>query len=439
MHMLLRKFQTSHLIWLILLLSLVFHLMFYFKNPGWIFQVENVGENVARYGATDAFNYTLTAEQLMEKKVFSFVYLQKPEDPKPGAYITPAQPLLIAGLILLGKLLSIDFVQLGIWFNMALSISTIFILYKICLELFQNKWIGLFSAFLYSIYLGPYHYFRTLLTETPSIFLLCLSVLLFIKAWKYNKKLDHILFGIVFSILLMFRPNPAPIVLIGILIIVRTYGIKKSLKIGLYWAIGPILIILPWVIRNWISLDEFVLFSTQSGNPLLAGADPFNKTGPEAIYKEMQSRGFTNEKEYAIVRITEGLRYDFTYWFSWMTLGKFIELYRIPSPIASYVDYTFYKYLQPVHNVIIGAGFITSLYSLMNYAKAKKVASLVFVFLTYTAFSVIFLAIDRYGFFIIPILTIIAGFGIYHFVIEPLYKLLLKAQKKQSFLYDRNQ
>ena len=199
--MLLKKVKFSSLIWIILLISFILHMMFFIKNPGWIFQESNTGV-ISRFGETDAYNYTLTAEQLMEKKVFAFVYLDKPEHPKPGAYITPGQPIFIAILILLGKLFHIDFVNLGIFFNMVMSIATVYLLYKICLELFNNIWIGLLSAFLYTVYFSPYHYFRTLLTETPSMFLLCLSLFYFIKAWKYDEKVYHILFGVFFSIML---------------------------------------------------------------------------------------------------------------------------------------------------------------------------------------------------------------------------------------------
>src|SRR4051812_18844213 len=188
-----KKSYSKYLIWFILLLSLILHILFFIKNPGWIFQESNTGE-ISKYGATDAYNYTLTAELLIEEKIFAFVYLERPENPQPGAYITPAQPIFIIFLIFLGKLLNIDFVHLGIFLNMVMSMATTYLLYKICLELFQNKWIGLLSALLYTLYFSPYHYFRTLLTEIPAIFLLCLSLLLFIKAWKFNEKKYHILF-----------------------------------------------------------------------------------------------------------------------------------------------------------------------------------------------------------------------------------------------------
>lgn len=423
--MLLKKFKLSSLIWVILLVSFILHMMFFIKNPGWFFSESNTGV-LSRYGATDAYNYTLTAEQLIDKKVFSFVYLHKSENPKPDAYITPGQPIFIVFSIFLGKLLHIDFVHLAIFFNMLMSIATVYLLYKICVELFGNVWMGLLSAFLYTVYFSPYHYFRTLLTETPSMFLLCLSLFYFIKAWKYNKKIDHILFGIYFSIMLMFRPNPALIVLIALITIIWTKGIKGFLKIAPYWMIGPVLFILPWVIRNAISLHQFIIFSTQAGNPLLAGTDPFNKAGFDAVVQEMQKSGYTDQQQYALVRIKEGLRNDFTYWFSWLTLGKFIELFRYPSGASFYVGYSFYRYLQRFHDLLICTGMFSVIVTLLNIYKDKRISLLVSMFILYCGSSIIFLAIDRYGFFIVPILIIIASYGICNYIIRPMLGLMKK-------------
>ena len=38
-----------------------------------------------------------------------------------------------------------------------------------------------------------------------------------------------------------------------------------------------------WVVRNYLALNQFILFSTQGADPLIAGADPFNKIGYENI------------------------------------------------------------------------------------------------------------------------------------------------------------
>ena len=50
-----------------------------------------------------------------------------------------------------------------------------------------------------------------------------------------------------------------------------------------------------WVVRNYLALNQFILFSTQGADPLIAGADPFNKIGYENIVNEMRAKGLDDK------------------------------------------------------------------------------------------------------------------------------------------------
>lgn len=403
-----KKIKIPKIMWLILIASLCLHILFLIKQPS-----PEFNEVIKQYyGAPDAYNYYLSAEQLLEDGVFGYVYLKRYEEPVINAYITPGQPIFLAICLLITKIVHLPLYNFVVLVNMILNILSIFLIYRIGKELFEKESIGIVAALLFSTYISIYHYFRTLLTEPTSIFLFILSVYLFVMAWKYNQTKTHIIFGITVSILLMFRPNPAPVLLIAIFTILFTYGIRSSIKIGLLWLIGPLLIIGPWVLRNAITLHEFVLFSTQSGNPLLAGTDPYNKQGFENIVKEMKKEGFIDQKEYAMYRIKQGFLNDFNYWFSWFTLGKTIELFRIPSMVNYYLNYAFYPFVLFQHYLIIYTGVITSFICSLHTKKHIRLMMLVLTIVTYIAFSNIFLAIDRYGFFIIPLICLVASYGL---------------------------
>ena len=58
--------------------------------------------------------------------------------------------------------------------------------------------------------------------------------------------------------------------LIPVLVVLFTYGFKDSIRIGLLWFIGPFFIIGAWVVRNYLALNQFILFSTQGADPLIA-------------------------------------------------------------------------------------------------------------------------------------------------------------------------
>ncbi|PEB42957.1 4-amino-4-deoxy-L-arabinose transferase [Bacillus pseudomycoides] len=389
-------------LYIILTFSLLLHIFCLVKQPG-------VDEKIIKqnFGAVDAYNYTLTAKQLLEHGIFGFVYLEPSDPPSKNAYVTPAQPLMLAGAMIISKVTHIPYYYVATGFNLIFDLLTILVLYLIGKELFERKAYGIVAAGLYACYFSIYQYFRMLLTEPPSMFLLCLSLYVFILCWKYNKVKYHIWFGVVVSILLMFRPNPAPMLLIPILVVIYTYGVWKSIKIGLLWCIGPFFIIGAWVLRNWISLNEFILFSTQGGNPLLAGANPFSRSAD--IGKDMIAAGYTDSTVYAKDLIKQGFTTDFTYWFSWFTVGKTIELFIRPSWVGSY---PFYPFLKKYHQLLIAFTALSSFCFMLNSFKHKRFMMLVSSVIVYVASTNIFLAIDRYGYFIMPLICLIASYGI---------------------------
>lgn len=401
----LKKLPKS--LYIILAVSLIIHIVFLVTQPG----VDD--EQIKKtYGSTDALNYTLTAEQLLEHGIFGFVYLEPNDPPEKNAYITPGQPLLLAVALIISKLTTIPYYYVGTMFNITFDLMTIILLYLIGKELFGRKLYGLIAGGLYASYFSIYQYFRTLLTEPPSMFLLCFSIYLFVLAWKYDKVKLHISFGFVVSILLMFRPNPAPMLLIPMFVVLYSYGVKRSIRIGLLWCIGPLLIIGPWVLRNFIVLDQFVLFSTQSGDPLIAGADPFYKTGYENLINDMAAKGYTDKAEYAKDLIKQGFSTDFVYWFSWFTVGKTLELFITPSWVDGYSNYFFYPLIKIQHLLLMATAAISTFLFMLNSLKHKPFMMLVSSLIIYIASANMFLAIDRYGYFVIPIICLIASYGI---------------------------
>ncbi|KEK24595.1 ArnT family glycosyltransferase [Bacillus gaemokensis] len=401
----LAKFKSlPKVVYVILALSFLLHVFCLVKQPGLD------GELVkTTYGANDAFNYSLTAEQLLKHGVFGYVYLEPSEVPGKNAYITPGQPLLLAGAMIISDVTTLPYYYVATVINMLLNIGTLLLVFLIGRELFNKDIYGIVASILYAVYPSNYTYFRTLLTEVPSIFLLSLSVYVFVLAWKYNKVKFHIWFGIVVSILLMFRPNPAPMLLIPVLVVLFTYGFKESIKIGLLWFIGPFFIIGAWVVRNYLAFHQFILFSTQSADPLIAGADPFNKIGYENVVNQMKATGQTDKSEYAKQLIKNGFKSDFTYWFSWFTVGKTIELFKTAPAVD---QYRIHNFMQLCHRVFIFSTFLSAFCFMLNSFKHKRVMMLVASSVIYIAFSNLFLAINRYGFFINPLMCLILAYGL---------------------------
>ncbi|WP_270619453.1 ABC transporter permease [Paenibacillus macerans] len=399
---------------LVIFLVFLLHLLMLVKNPGdnfynpWLYSeelVERFGPGIVEYGSYDATFYAKSAEQLMDKGFIGY------NSDKPNAYVTPGQPIYLAFTFMVADILHLKHSLMAKIFNMVLSVGTVYIMYLICKELFNKRKIGLLAALALGLYFPVFHYFRTLLTETPSMFFFYLSVYLVIKAIKSNERKYHILFGIIFSISLMIRPNQATLVLLPIALVLKKYGVKESIKIGLLWIIGPLLIILPWVVRNAIQFHEFILFSTQS-NPLLAGSNPFFLEDYSSIYQNVLNSGLT-ESEYAIKKIVEGYKANPILWICWFIFGKTMYLFNQPSAWGNYSNYSYLTgWIKLYHFSIIVIGAGTAF-----FAKNKKVRYILYCILIYIFTSNIFLPNDRYGYFIYPFFIILCCYGV-NFLID---------------------
>lgn len=389
----------------VLALSLVLHLGFLIKDPGSVFNdPKTYGEAVSTYGSLDASKYSAMAWQLIRDGVYGY------DSDQPNAYVTPGQPFYLAAIFKVADVLHTNHVMLVRVANLILSVATSGLIYLIALKLFRRVATATVASLLYATYFSQFHYFRTMLTEVPSIFLFSLTILLFVIACEKQQMKWHVLFGIVSCITLMFRPAPAPLLLVAAGIVLYRFGIKTSFKIGMLWLIGPALVFGPWIIRNFVVLDTPYVFSSGSGNPLLAGTDPFDLEGFDAISQKAAALGLS-EGDYAKLRIKEGFIQHFDLWFAWFTVGKTIWLFKRPDGIPLYwwefPQYAIYfTYIQ--HLLVTVGGVLSGLLLRKN----KTMLALLLLTLCFIGVSDMFLTIPRYGMFILPAMALMSAHGL---------------------------
>lgn len=377
---------------IILLLSFAAHLWFLTANPGYFNE----------YGSRDAQKYYEMAHQWIDKGFYGY------NQDAPNAYVTPGNPVYLSSILLLAKVIHVQDIFLVKCFNMVLSLGTIFLLYLIGNRLFSNKSVGIITALSFATYLGPYHFFRSMLTEMPSIFFFTLAIYLLVLAYQTNKQSFHIAFGFASAILLMFRPAPAPLLLIAYVLMLQKYGLKEGIRIGLLWWIGPVVVMTPWVIRNYYQFGQSYLFSSHSGNPMLGGTNPFFLQDFKHIAYEVAQRGIT-QNQMAWERIQNGFTTQFPLWFSWFTVGKTSIMFEQP---ASYPNYFLYKgwfqnFFWYQHLILVIGGAIFS----FVYKKQTAIRYILFSILLYIGISNMFIPSDRYGLFIIPMFCVVFGYG----------------------------
>ncbi len=140
---LLTKFKSlPKAVYAILALSFLLHVFCLVKQPGLDGELVKV-----TYGANDAFNYSLTAEQLLKHGVFGYVYLEPSEVPGKNAYITPGQPLLLAGAMIISDITSIPYYYVATVINMIMNLCTVLLVFLIGKELFEKTFMELLQVF----------------------------------------------------------------------------------------------------------------------------------------------------------------------------------------------------------------------------------------------------------------------------------------------------
>lgn len=385
----------------------ILNLFFLIKNPGNIFnQPERFGEGISTYGSRDAHLYVKMAWQIINEGVYGY------NNENSNAYVTPGQPFYIVFLIKLSILFKTNHVMVIKLSNMFLNIGILTLIYLISIKLFNKKNIGIVAILLYATHITPLHMFRTSLTEIPTIFLLMLNIYIFLHAIEKKSWKLHILFGLMSSVMLMFRATPAPLLLLAWGIVVYKEGIKEATKIGFIWCIGPIIVFTPWVIRNLQLFGEMYLFSSHAGGPLLAGTNAFQREDFGLIYKQAIESGLS-EKEFALKRLKEEFLKDIPYYFSWFTMGKTMWLFIGPGgapdglgPLNHYISNSMLLFFK-LQNIFVSFSALVFAYILRKQKTVKVLSYFVFI---YILFSNFFLTLPRYGFIIYPILTIIVGY-----------------------------
>ncbi len=218
----------------------------------------------------------------------------------PTAQWPPAYPFLLAGIYkAFGHNITVPKVA-----NALAAGLTCLLIYLIAARVFDGR-VGLVAAFLFAIFPGQLFWSTLLMTESLTPALLCLILLLFI-LWVVERRdagpLRYGILGATFGVLILAR-GEGPVLLLAALVIWRFLvpSWRSWVKEASVFTAIAVLVVVPWTIRNAISMHAFVPVMSAAGHTALAGhqSDPYNPyhVFPEARIQEKYANLPYPEKE----------------------------------------------------------------------------------------------------------------------------------------------
>lgn len=193
-------------------------------------------------------------------------------DGNPTAFVVPGYPLFLAGIYALfgsGET-AVRIVQ------SVLDVATALLFYLICRKIFDKR-NAFIALVIFAFFPSNILYTQAILTET--LFgLVSMLFLLFVYGDEVQKR--PFVSGFFFSSALLIRTSFLLCIVPVAFYLFRsmgsfseTAGTRKIAGKALMFTAGALLVLTPWLIRNKITIGEYVL-STQGGSTLWEGSNP---------------------------------------------------------------------------------------------------------------------------------------------------------------------
>lgn len=276
----------------------------------------------------DEKNYLEQAVRLVDKGVYAY------NENEPNARVTPGYPLFVAavaGIVGTDRLNAVE--NTVRYLQCAVGAGAVFLFYALGTRLWSRR-AGLVAAAVAVFY--PTYIWSPQLITTETLFLTAFLGMLYAQ-WlvvEENRPRDHVVAGALVALTVLIRPQVLPLAVIPYVFLwVRDRRLYAREILAAIAAFAVVM--LPWWLRNAVTLHEFVLTAKGGmGNPFLAGTDPYFKGTID--WNEAQKGDQFQE---GLERLKQGLKDDPWLWIRWFTVGKFMVLFKtprltLPGPLA---------------------------------------------------------------------------------------------------------
>lgn len=224
----------------------------------------------------DAVDYNLIVDNLLSGKGYF--------DGDYYSFRAPLYPLFLAGIYaIFGK----NFLAVRIIQAIIISLSCIFI-FLTAKNIFNVR-IAKISAFIFALYPNFIYYPGVLLTESLFIFLLSVLMYFLVRLKESPNILNQIGSGLTLGVSALLKPGIFLFLPFSFFIfVIFEKNILKFMRIFIVVLASAFIVMSPWIVRNYLVHERFILFTTQGGDALLQAVFPGSKGGPASDYNYYQ-------------------------------------------------------------------------------------------------------------------------------------------------------
>ena len=233
------------------------------------------------------------------------------------AYYPPGYPVALGALtwlvrsVLPGTASAFD---VAIWFNVALSVATIGLVFVLGRRLAGVR-AGLAAAAIWALWPNLIFHSGIVLTETMFLFLLVLTLIVLLAdpaAAAAPGRARLVSVGVLFGLTLLVRPVSAVVAPV-LLVLWWGAGARAALWRLALVGVATVAVLVPWSVRSTLAMDEPVLMSLNFGDNLCLGHNPGASGGFGDLGAYCYDGGDLRRPEYETRRQSENISRALTY------------------------------------------------------------------------------------------------------------------------------
>jgi 4-amino-4-deoxy-L-arabinose transferase-like glycosyltransferase len=276
----------------------------------------------------DALNYQIMSWQWVEDGIYGYALERRSGEP--NAYVTPGYPAFVSAVYALVRdpYLHISAVR-GL--QVLLGAGSTLLAFLTVRRVLSRSDVALMTALLVAVYppyvQSPFH----ILTEVLALFTMLLYFWLQATGLVAGSRWWNLTAGLALAAHLLVRPVLLPLAPLPFAYLLIKWGWRRwpeVLRNGLWTALGAVLLMLPWWMRNLVVLHQFILTATGSANPFLAGTYPYLR----GLLEDFHRAGLSSEDQswFARRRLREGFSREPLLYLRWYTVGKLRMTFESP-------------------------------------------------------------------------------------------------------------